>query len=157
MLLVRCVQIIRPHIHIFFLQTGIYIYMNVSVLYKIQIWFLIAKFNELMKHLTWRHSWHKGFHWNPMRQLQESIGIRCWSVASRTVRLWHPLALQIPIIRLRIGTPDSKNPTMSILYTYCSSPYSKLQSGGEQVLSKWEPVLLSKILTLKNHKTSTSI
>jgi hypothetical protein len=67
----------------------------------------------------------------------------------QNVRLGHPMAPQIPIIRLMIGAPDSKIETLSVLYTYCSSPDSKLESGEEQGLSKLEPVLLSEIKTLK--------
>jgi hypothetical protein len=47
-----------------------------------------------------------------MRQLQESIGIRCLVVASRTVRLEQ----RIPNIHIRVVAPDTKIPTMSILY-----------------------------------------
>jgi hypothetical protein len=71
------------------------------------------------------HSWRTGFHWNPMRQLQESIGIQCWAFGSRTLRLNTHLA--IPIIRIRIGAAVSKIPTMSVLYAKRSSPDSKLE------------------------------
>jgi hypothetical protein len=44
----------------------------------------------------------------------------------------------------RVGAPDTKNPAMSFLYTYRSSPDTKLESGEEQVQSKWGHVLIYK-------------
>jgi hypothetical protein len=79
-----------------------------------------------------------GIYWNP------GLSCRIQNSAVET-----PLELRIPNIHLTIGAPHSKIPTMSVLYTLRSSPDSKLETGEEQGASKWEPVLLSKILTLK--------
>jgi hypothetical protein len=49
-----------------------------------------------------------------MRQLQESNWIRCWTLASRKVRLGKPFVHRFPIIHQRIGVPDVKIPTMSV-------------------------------------------
>jgi hypothetical protein len=50
----------------------------------------------------------------------------------------------------RVGSQDSRNPAMSVLFTQISLQDSRLIFGEEQGPSR-EVVLLSKILTSENH------
>jgi hypothetical protein len=53
--------------------------------------------------------------------------------------------------------PGSKIPIMSVLYTQCSLPDSKLESGEEQGPSKWDPVFWTEVKTSTIHRSIKEI